>query len=135
MIMLSAIAPHTERAAKFSKELRARQTRCERKLWKKLRAGRFHDYKFRRQVPLGPFIVDFLCVEARLIIEIDGDSHWQYGAQKYDRDRQKYLETKGFYFLRFGNREVLYEIDLVLSCIRERLEGTSLREDFHDPSP
>ena len=66
-------------------------------------------YKFRRQVPLGPFIVDFLCLEANLVIELDGGQHVE--AAGYDRNRTSYLQEQGFRVFRFWNGEVLQRTD------------------------
>lgn len=101
--------------------LRQRQTRTEKIMWKHLRAKRFHGHKFRRQVPIGRYIVDFLCNESRLIIEVDGDSHWQPGAQEYDRKRERYLIEQGYRVIRFGNQDVIGALDSVLERIRRSL--------------
>lgn len=100
-----------------AKRLRRELTNGERVLWKKLRARRFHGLKFRRQVPLGPYIVDFLCAEKKLIIEIDGDSHFLPGAQERDRKREEYLKRYGFVFLRFSNYQTVRSVDSVLEGI------------------
>ena len=86
----------------FARQLRTRMTPGEIKLWSKLSKKRFHGLKFRKQVPIGPFIVDFLCVEKMLIIEVDGDAHFELGAAEKDRRRQDYLETQGFRFIPLG---------------------------------
>ena len=78
--------------------------------------------KFRRQVPIGPYIADFLCVETRLIIEIDGDSHYDDGAQEHDRRRDVFLRGKGFTVLHLSNRQVLEETDAIMERIVECLE-------------
>lgn len=83
-------------------------------LWNKLRAGRFHGYKFRRQVPLGPYIADFLCAEAQLIIEIDGDSHYEPGAKEHDQKRDEFFRSHQFRILRFGNRQTMEHMEWVL---------------------
>lgn len=70
-------------------------------------------YKWRRQEPLGRFIVDFLCYESRVIVEVDGSQH----GGPYDQARDRWLETKGFRILRFSNGEVLSEIEEVLDAI------------------
>jgi len=88
-----------------TKELRRNATGPERALWKLLRDRRLKGLKFRRQVPIGPFIVDFICFEKRLIIELDGHSHADRGA--YDRDREAYLRTQRFTVLRIDNDDVL----------------------------
>ena len=104
-----------------ARDLRERQTRMERILWGKLRARRFHGIKFRRQVPLGPFIADFLCVEARLIVEVDGSSHYREGAQEYDAMRDAYLKEHGFKIVRVSNSSVRTSLDFVLETIKDAL--------------
>ena len=101
----------------FARRLRKTLTPGEKALWRKLRAQQFHGFKFRRQVPLGPYIVDFLCVEKKIIIEIDGDSHFEPGAQKRDEKRELYLRSLGFEVLRFENRRAVHQVDLVLTAI------------------
>ncbi|MFH1348383.1 MAG: endonuclease domain-containing protein [Patescibacteria group bacterium] len=90
-------------------------------MWKKLRARRFHGLKFRRQVPIGQYIVDFLCVEKNLIIEIDGSSHCYATTKKHDRNREEFLKSKGFEIIRFSNSQSVESTEYVLSCIREYL--------------
>jgi len=101
----------------FARRLRKDQTSGEKVLWRRLRAKRFHGIKFRRQVPLGPYIVDFLCVEKRLVIEIDGGSHFEPGAKKKDARREQYIRAQGFDVLRFGNGQMLEDGDVVLNKI------------------
>lgn len=121
--MLKSITqkPKTE----FAKILRRNQTSGEKVLWNKLRMKRFHGLKFRRQVPLGPFIVDFLCVEKKLVIEIDGASHAEPGAVDRDARREQFLVGKGFTVLRFGNAQTIESVEWVLNEIRDHL-GLSL---------
>lgn len=99
----------------FARGLRKDQTPGEKVLWRKIRERRFHGFKFRRQVPIGPYIVDFLCVEKNLIVEIDGDCHYEPGAQEQDEKREAYLQAQGFDVLRFGNRHTIQELDAVLT--------------------
>lgn len=73
----------------FARLLRTEQTTMEKLLWRKLRSRRFHDMKFRRQVPIGPYIVDFYCAEKKLIIEVDGGIHALQ--QTYDAQRDAFL--------------------------------------------
>lgn len=89
----------------------------EKVLWKNIRQKKFHDLKFRRQVPIGPYVVDFLCVEKKLIIEIDGDSHYQPGMPEKDQKREIYLQSLGFHILRVGNRHTVQECEAVLTMI------------------
>jgi len=105
----------------FARSLRKDQTPGEKVLWRKIRERRFHGLKFRRQVPIGPYIVDFLCVEKNLIIEIDGDSHYGQGAQERDAKREAYLQVQGFDILRVGNRQVTQELDTVLAKLGRML--------------
>jgi len=85
--------------------------------------------KFRRQVPIGPYIADFLCIDVKLILEIDGDSHYEDGAQEHDRKRDAFLQEKGFAVLRLSNRRVLEDTDTVVTHIVECLE------ELGGPSP
>ncbi|MDP7069344.1 MAG: endonuclease domain-containing protein [Candidatus Peribacteraceae bacterium] len=105
----------------FARHLRTRQTNGERALWRKIRAKRFHGIKFRRQVPIGPYIVDFLYIQKKLIIEIDGDSHYEPGAKEKDAIREAYLREKGFNLLRFSNDAALNSIEWVLTEIAQYL--------------
>ncbi len=107
---------------KRAKKLRSHQTDAEALLWHHLRARRLLNFKFRRQVPIGgKYIVDFLCCEARLIIEVDGSQHSTQ--MEYDRKRTAWLEKQGFQVVRYWNNEVLGKIDSVLSDICFRLQG------------
>ena len=95
--------------------LRSHPTEAEQKLWQHIRQRQMLGYKFRRQRPIGPYIVDFVCLEARLIIELDGGQHqWQY---KYDEERTAWLESEGYHVHRFWNHDVLNNIDGVLQYI------------------
>jgi very-short-patch-repair endonuclease len=101
----------------FAKELRANATPAERRLWYWLRQ-RPLGYKFRRQVPLGPYIVDFACYEARLIIEIDGQFH---AHQEADVTRERQLRAFGWRIVRYWNRDVRLNLDGVLADIEQHL--------------
>ena len=100
---------------KHARGLRTRQTNVEAKLWARLRNRQLGGLKFRRQVPLGPYIADFVCHEAKLIIELDGSQHAQQ--IRYDTQRTAYLEAHGYYVMRFWNPDVLQNIDGVLMGI------------------
>ena len=100
----------------FAKQLRKRQTEAEECLWRQLRAHRFLGLKFRRQKPIGVYIVDFICHEHHLIIEVDGGQHQQM--QKYDQQITNELIKAGYKVLRFWNNEVLQETQSVLEAIR-----------------
>ncbi len=100
----------------FAKTLRKNTTYVEAVLWKHLRAKRFERIKFRRQQPIGNFIVDFVCFEKRIVIELDGGQHAEDTARDLERDR--ILAKSGYTVLRFWNHEVLENLDAVLEVIR-----------------
>ncbi len=108
-----------------AKSLRSNMTEAEQKLWYYLRAGRFMGMKFKRQKPLGRYIVDFICLEEKLIIELDGGQH----AEKitYDRQRDSWLRSQGYTVLRFWNNELFNETESVLEKIRITLSPGLLR--------
>ena len=99
-----------------AKQLRTNQTDAERRLWYHLRAHRFMGLKFKRQKPLGPYIVDFICMERRIIIELDGGQHAEQ--LPYDQHRDAWLTKQGYTVLRFWNNEVMQELEAVLEKIR-----------------
>jgi adenine-specific DNA-methyltransferase len=103
-----------------ARELRKNPTDAEKALWKHLRLRQLGGYKFRRQQPLGPYIVDFVCSEKRLIVELDGGQHAEQVA--YDEARTAWLEAQGFRILRFWNNDVLKEIDAVKEVIAKELD-------------
>jgi very-short-patch-repair endonuclease len=104
--------PHQHIPAKnrrFARAMRRELTDAEDKLWEELRGRRLDRIKFRRQVPIGDnYIVDFVCVEAKLIAELDGGQHSE---SRYDAPRDAELKARGFRVLRFWNDEVLKDID------------------------
>lgn len=90
-------------------------------MWYHIRDRRLYGYKFLREYPVGNFIVDFVCRERKLIIEVDGGQHMD--AAEYDQNRTVYLMRQGYQVLRFWNNEVLYQTELVLERILSVLEG------------
>lgn len=99
----------------LSKRLRKNQTRPERLLWKVLRNRQVNRLKWRRQHPIGNFIVDFYCAEYRLVLELDGDSHAD--RINYDEQRTKWLVTRGYHVIRFANREIVKIISGIIDQI------------------
>lgn len=99
-----------------AKAMRARLTEAEQRLWLHLRAHRFLGLKFKRQVPIGHYIADFVCHESHLIVEIDGGQHADQTT--YDKQRDQWLGQQGFTILRFWNNEVLQQTEAVLEQIR-----------------
>jgi very-short-patch-repair endonuclease len=90
----------------LARTLRRNQTDAERKLWSRIRNRQLLGFKFRRQFPIAPYIVDFVCAEARLIVELDGSQHRT--AQEYDRKRSEYLMQCGYRVIRFWDNDVLW---------------------------
>ena len=108
-----------EKLLTHAKDLRASQTKAEQKLWYYLRAHRFMGLKFKRQKTIGCYIVDFICIERRLIIEIDGGQHIEQA--EYDHRRDAWLGSQGYTILRFWNNEVMQQPESVLEQIRATL--------------
>ena len=99
---------------KLVKDLRKNQTLPEQIFWHKIRARRFSNYKLRRQVQIGNYIVDFVCYEKNLIVELDGREHLTDESLEYDKTRTVYLQSRGFRVLRYFNKDVFNNIDNVL---------------------
>lgn len=114
----------TKGLTQLAKGLRKRSTDVERLLWSRLRAGRFEGMKFRRQHPIGEYITDFVCLERKLIIELDGGPHALPDELQKDRQRDDWLEKEGYTVARFWDNEVLTNTPGVLEAIRERLHRT-----------
>ena len=91
-------------------------TPAELVLWRALRAGQLANLKFRRHVPIGPFIADFLCISARLIVQVDGASH---ADPRLDAARGRWMQARGYRILRLWNNEVMGNLAGVLAIIRE----------------
>jgi len=111
-----------------ARALRHNMTEAERRLWRRLRMRELSGFKFRRQRPMGNYVVDFVCLDRRLIIEVDGGQH----AEQVDRDerRSAWLASRGFRVLRFWNNEVFEHLDVVCEVILQALE----REESGPPS-
>ena len=107
----------------IAKKLRINFTDTEKYLWKYLRGRQLEGFKFRRQHPIGKYIVDFINIESKIIIEVDGGQHLE---NKKDKSRDKWLEEQGYEVLRFWDNEVLTNIEGVLESIRKK---------FYSPSP
>ena len=104
-----------------ARELRRNSTDAERVLWRLLRSRDTTAHKFRRQAPIGRYIVDFVCFDQQIVIEVDGGQH-QLRIQ-YDRARTEWLESQGFQVLRFWNNEVMTNEDGVMDKILAVLQG------------
>ena len=104
---------------RFARSLRKNPTDAERRLWNELRARRLNGFKFRRQRPFGPYVCDFVCLEASLIIELDGSQHVEQS--RYDAHRDAFMRSYGFRILRFWNADVLSKTDNVLATTFEAI--------------
>jgi very-short-patch-repair endonuclease len=115
-----------DRPLAHRRELRARCTDAEAVLWFHLRDRRTCGFKFRRQHPCGPFILDFYCAEERLAVELDGGQHFETTAQAYDERRTAFLQLHGIRVLRFSNDLIFRELHAILEVILLALrEGRS----------
>ncbi|CAD6062730.1 DUF559 domain-containing protein [Escherichia coli] len=113
-----------------ARDLRRNLTPQERKFWRYLRSRRFADFKFRRQHPVGNYILDFACCSARLAVELDGGQH--DSAIAYDTRRTRWLESQGWTVLRFWNNEIDHNEEAVLG---EILQELNRRSPSPQPSP
>ena len=106
----------------IARKLRNNMTEQEKKLWYYLRKRCLNNNRFRRQYPIGNYIVDFICREKSLIIEIDGGQHSESNIKDYDKTRTLFLESKGYKVIRFWNNEIDKNIDAVLEKILEYID-------------
>jgi very-short-patch-repair endonuclease len=106
-----------------AQRLRRDPTAPERRLWYEFLSG--HAAKFTRQKPLGTYIADFYCAEEQLVIEIDGDSHFTEGGERYDKIRTATMAALSLRVLRFTNAEVMHEFEAVCQKIDEALKASS----------
>ena len=112
----------------LARNLRKNMTTPEQHLWEALRKRQLDGYRFRRQTPLGRYIADFVCLEVRLVIELDGNHH--HDQQGYDRERDHWMQAQQFQVLRFWNHDILNHQETVLQRIRYALHQQAL-----PPSP
>jgi very-short-patch-repair endonuclease len=110
-----------------ARRLRQNATDAEQLLWQHLRSRQLNGLKFRRQATVGPYIADFLCVEARIVVEADGGQH----SEVKDSARTQFLQSRGFRVLRFWNHDILENVDGVLTIIA----AAARQEEMKIPSP
>jgi very-short-patch-repair endonuclease len=113
-----------------AREFRRPQTPAETKIWVRLRNRELGGFKFRRQHPIDRFVADFCCLECRLVVEIDGDSHLAHA--EYDVARTRWLNYNGYEVIRFTNQEVHQQLEAVLESI---LRACLARKLSDPPSP
>jgi very-short-patch-repair endonuclease len=101
----------------FARHLRRNQTDAERRIWRHLRGRRLMGLRFRRQHPIGPYFADFVCLELRLVVELDGGQHADPCGLERDRVRTAALEERGYEVIRFWDNDVLRDTQAVLTTI------------------
>ena len=116
-----------------ARELRRAQTDAESLLWRRLRDRRLCEWKFRRQHPIGKFVVDFVCLERRLIIELDGGQH--VDRARYDDARTQWLHARGYAVRRYWNDDVIGDVEAVLEDILMHLSVPIAAAPHPDPLP
>jgi very-short-patch-repair endonuclease len=123
----AAVSPRQRSRAK---QLRHAMTRAETLLWRYLKANRIDGLGFRRQVPIRNYIADFVCMSAKIVVELDGESHDFDERQEADQSRDAFFSAEGFQVLRFTNEQVMSNVEGVVEAIREvaadRLRGLPL---------
>jgi very-short-patch-repair endonuclease len=127
--------PHavvSERQRTRAKQLRQAMTRAETLLWRYLKADRIDGLSFRRQVPFRNYIADFVCLAAKLIIELDGESHEFVEQHQADQKRDAFFASEGFHVLRFSNEQVMSNLEGVVEMIRQTAAS---RASGSPPSP
>jgi very-short-patch-repair endonuclease len=102
-----------------ARHLRKNLTDAEQKLWRHIRNRQIKGFRFRRQAPIGNYIVDFVCFEKKLIIELDGGQHSEQ--QEYDHHRSLWLKSKGYTVIRFWNNDVLNNIEGIMEVILKKI--------------
>ena len=106
---------------RFARQLRKTMTEAEVVLWTFLRKRKFAGYRFRRQHPIGPYIADFACVQSKLVVEVDGATHWTPAQLQHDARRTAFLEQAGWSVLRITNADVFENMNGVWLAIEQRL--------------
>lgn len=114
---------NTQRGKTFARKLRKSEADAERKIWQQLRSRNLSGAKFRRQHPIGPYIIDFICINEKLIIELDGSQHQQQ--RDYDAERTAFLKQQGYRVLRFWDDDVLSRTEDVMQAIFDALGSPS----------
>jgi very-short-patch-repair endonuclease len=106
----------------FVRQLRRDQTDAEKLLWYCLRGRQLYGLKFRRQYPVGPYVLDFYCYKYKLCLELDGGQHYEDAGIEHDKQRQAFLTSHGIRTLRFSNRDVRQHLEAVLLQIAEAVK-------------
>jgi len=118
-----------------AKQLRSNTTEPEQALWRALKRIPVYGTHFRRQVPIGPYVADFACLKARLLIELDGGQHAQDEIAARDEARTRWLKGEGYRVIRFRNAELSKDLNGVLDTIYAALYGSPQSEAVALPTP
>ncbi len=121
--------PYSRNLKILSQKLRSTQTEAERKLWQRINRDQLLGFRFNRQKPLLSYIVDFYCLKAKLVIELDGSQHYEPDYQEKDRLRDAELNSLGFTVMRFDNHSVMTNIDGVVEAIYQYLSEIKAEEE------
>ncbi len=121
--------PYSRDLKILSQKLRSTQTEAERKLWQRINRDQLLGFRFNRQKPLLSYIVDFYCLKAKLVIELDGSQHYEPDYQEKDRLRDAELNSLGFTVMRFDNHSVMTNIDSVVEAIYQYLSEIKAEEE------
>ena len=116
-----------------ARHLRSNATEAERRLWRALRHARHQGLHFRRQAPIGPYVADFACHRAKLIVELDGSQHGEGRNMRHDAQRTAFLESRGYKVLRFANPDLMANPDNIAEFIFAEA-GARLRPPPKPPS-
>ena len=108
---------YDEHLKPYARELRKTMTLAERRLWRRISRNQLMGFRFYRQKPLGPYIVDFFCPAAKLVVELDGSQHYIEKGRTRDQERDRYLAGLGLRVLRFSDRDVLCRTDEVVQAV------------------
>jgi very-short-patch-repair endonuclease len=125
--------PSRPSAQKFARTLRNGATNAEKLLWQELRRGKLTGARFRRQVPIGPYVADFACLQNKLIVELDGSQH--VDRVSYDLERSAFLEMQKFRVLRFWNGDLFSQRTSVIETIVHAIRHPDWRQELESPSP
>lgn len=132
--MKTASKPTPPGRTQLARSFRKRATKAEAWLWGWLK-NRGLGVKFRRQVPVGPYIVDFLSLEVKLIVEVDGSQHGEERAQERDRERDQFLREEGYEVIHFWGHDILSNMEGCLQHLSEKTEAQRKKLARDPPSP
>src|SRR3954462_11540880 len=129
------MAKRSARLKGYAREMRRSPTRSEGRMWCWLRNRRFARFKFRRQVPIGSYIVDFYCAALKIVIELDGTHHRLPDMDEYDDQRTRYLRQRGLHVLRIPNELLIRDSEIVVEMIQGAIDRCLRSRENSPPHP